>query len=174
MTFQDLDGDGWVDALVWAREPADPNGVPLRVREIIIDGQLDQDTYGCDYNVVVLDVTDPNNPVTIGALKAYTFPGNNRTFIPVPPDPNDPNAFVIPADPSVTRTYDVRVRVTSYRANALSDLSALSGTLGVTVTGGLSLVNSSGADLCTQTMSLQFGGSSYTSPVKVRLSRMAN
>jgi hypothetical protein len=153
----------------------DPNNTPIetvvRIREFIIDGQLDEpDPNGCPYNIVVLDVTDPNNPLLIGGLNARTFPNNRRTFIPVPPDPNDPNAFVLPDDPNSTRTYDVRVRLTSYRANLLTDSSALSGVLGVTVAGGLQMENSSGNNICTKKMSLTIGGSN-TSPVKVRLSR---
>jgi len=161
--------------------PPDPNTDPaaseVRIREFIIDGQLDEpDPNGCPYNLVVIDVTDPNNPVTIGGLNAKTFPNNRRTFIPVPPDPNDPNNpdwFVLPLDPNNTHTYDVRARVTSYRANNLSDLSALSSPLGVTVSGGLQIVDSANKDICTEKMNLTFGGGN-TSPVKVRLSRKSN
>ncbi len=66
--------------------------------------------------------TDPNDPVTLGALKAYSFAGNNRTFILVPPDPTDADAFVLPNVGSA-RTYDVRVRLTSYRLNLLTSLT---------------------------------------------------
>lgn len=153
----------------------DPNNTPIetvvRIREFIIDGQLDEpDPNACPYSIVVLDVTDPNNPITIGGLNAKTFPDNRRTFIPVPPDPNDPNAFVLPHDPNNTHTYDVRVRLTSYRSNLLTNLSSLSGVLGVTVTGSLQMENSSGNNLCTKKMNLTFGGSN-SSPIKVRLSR---
>ncbi|HMQ15947.1 MAG TPA: hypothetical protein PKC49_08240 [Phycisphaerae bacterium] len=60
------------------KEPTSPE---LRVREFIVDGQLDQTTYGCAYNLVVLDMTDPNNPDVVGGLKARTFTDNQRTFI---------------------------------------------------------------------------------------------
>jgi hypothetical protein len=151
------------------------NSGPLRVRELIIDGHLDPNTEGCDYNIVVLDVTDPNDPQPIGRLKAHTFPHNNRTFIPIPPDPNDGSAFVLP-QANNTRTYDVRVRLTAYRANALNNLSALAAGLGVTVSGGLTRVDSGGKNICEEVMPLQslLIDPGYTSPVKVRLSAKAN
>ncbi|MBW7907169.1 MAG: hypothetical protein LC135_10410, partial [Phycisphaerae bacterium] len=91
----------------------EPNSPELRVREFIVDGQLDQTISGCAYNLVVLDMTDPNNPALLGGLKGYTFQDNRRTFIHVPPqDPNDPNdPFILPAcDSTTTRTYEVRAR----------------------------------------------------------------
>ncbi|MBW7906396.1 MAG: hypothetical protein LC135_15440 [Phycisphaerae bacterium] len=150
----------------------EPNSPELRIREIIVDGQLDQTTSGCDYNVVVLDVTDPNNPSPVGGLKAYTFSDNRRTFIHVPPqDPNDPD-FVLPeGDGSTTRKYEVRVRLTSYRMNTLPDLTGLQTLLGLTVDKGLRTESSSGKNVCTEGMDL---GSAATTPVTIRLSPTGN
>jgi hypothetical protein len=150
------------------------NSPELRIREIIVDGQLDQATSGCPYNIVVLDVTDPNDVQVVGGLKAYTFPANRRTFIHVPPqDPNDPG-FILPArDDSTTRSYEVRVRLTGYRMNPLSDPTAHSSYPGVTVAKGLNLVTvlSAIGTLCTQTMTLR---DDTQTPVTIRFSPTGN
>lgn len=153
----------------------EPNSPELRIREIVVDGQLDQTTPGCAYNVVILDVTDPNNIQTVSGMKAYTFPDNHRTFIHVPPpaDPNSPD-FILPAnDGSTTTKYEVRVRVTKYRLNALPSPSGLTNTLGVTVDKGLNTINvlTATGSLCTQIMTLR--GDTHT-PVTVRLSPTGN
>lgn len=125
------------------------------------------------YNVVVLDVTDPNAVQEIGGLKAYTFPDNRRTFIHVPEqDPNDPN-FVLPrTDSSTTRKYEVRVRVTSYRLNTLPDLTGLQAVgWNIVVDKGLRLRSSSGADICTVGMDRR---NDADTPVTIRLSATGN
>ncbi|MBW7904141.1 MAG: hypothetical protein LC135_13625 [Phycisphaerae bacterium] len=95
-------------------------------------------------------------------MKARTYTDNHRTFIHVPPqDPNDPD-FVLPAcDGSTTRTYEVRVRVTSYRMNTLPDLTGLETPLGITVDKGLRSESASGKDICTEDMDL---GTAATAP----------
>jgi hypothetical protein len=121
-------------------------------------------------DIALVDVTNPSSPFLVSGMHAFTLPDNRRTFIPVPPDPNDPNAFVLPDDPNNMHICDVRVRLTSYRSNLLTNLSSLSGVLGATVSGGLQMESSSGNNLCAKKMNLTVGGSN-TSPVKVRLSR---
>jgi len=156
----------------------EPNSPELRIREIIVDGQLDQTTPGCAYNIVLLDVTDPNTIQEISGMKAYTFADNHRTFIHVPPptDPNNPD-FILPANGAgLTTKYEVRVRVTKYRMNALPDPNGLSddpGDPGLTVDKGLNTVNVLVAtgSLCTQTMTLR---NDTQTPVTVRLSRTGN
>jgi hypothetical protein len=159
--------------LAGVRFKTEPNCPELRIREIIVDGQLDQNTYGCDYNVVVLDVTDPNAISPMGRLKAYTFPDNRRTFIHVPEqDPNEPD-FVLPrTDSSTTRKYEVRVRVTSYRLVTLADLAGLQALdWNIVVDKGLRLRGSSAADICTVDMDLR---NDAATPVTIRLSATGN
>lgn len=158
--------------LVGVRFTKEPNTPAVRVREVVIDGQLDRATSGCAYNIAVVDVTDPNAPDLIGGLLAATIDGNRRTFIPIPPDPNNSDAFVLPEVGS-TRTYDLRVRVTHYRLfNLPDDLTFLEEPLGITVSGALTAEASGGKDICTEVMNVQ-GGDPFTTPVTARLSRKA-
>lgn len=147
-----------------------PDSPKLRVREIIVDGQLDQTTSGCAFNVVVLDVTNPAAPVLVGGLKAVTFSSNRRTFIHVPP--GAANDFILPANDSVTtRLYEVRARMTSQRANTLPNPTGLQTPLGIVVDKGLIAEPSTGKDVCTEPMALD---TVVQSPVIVRLSQAAN
>lgn len=146
------------------------NSPPVRVREFVLDGQLDPSTPGCDYNLVVIDITDPNSIVTIGGIKGATVAHNRRTFIPIAPDPNDPNAFVLP-QASSTKTYEVRVRATEYRPIAITDSSGLQTPLGISVGRRLVVESSSGKNICTEPMELT--DTPHTTPVTVRLSRVA-
>ncbi|HXG46679.1 MAG TPA: ASPIC/UnbV domain-containing protein [Methylomirabilota bacterium] len=148
------------------------DSAPVRIREIVIDGQLDPSASDCDFNVVVIDVTDPNRPVTIGGLKAATFAQNRRTFIPIPPDPKNPDHFVLP-QARETRKYDVRVRATVYRPVDITDFSGLSTPLGIIVSGGLEVEPASSKNICEEIMVALDDDPVGPSPVTVRMSRKA-
>lgn len=158
--------------LAGVRFVKDPNTAAVRIREIVVDGQLDDpDPNSCEFNIVVLDVTDPNSPEVIGALDAVTAVGNRRTFIPIPPDSNDPNAFILPETNSA-RVYDLRVRVTNLRSIEIPADCGLEAILGISSVVGLSSESSTGKDICQEVMVTPMSSPSF-SPVTARLSRKA-
>lgn len=148
------------------------DSAPVRIREIVIDGQLDPSASDCDFNVVVIDVTDPNRPVTIGGLKVATFAQNRRTFIPIPPDPKNPDHFVLPQAREI-RKYDVRVRATVYRPVDITDFLGLSTPLGIIVSGGLEVEPASSKNICEEIMVALDDDPVGPTPVTVRMSRKA-
>ena len=148
----------------------EPNTPAVRVREIIVEGQLETRTAkDCDFNIVLLDVTDPSRPILMGGLKSATVAHNRRTFIPIMEDPRDPDTFILPEDVT-ERKYQVRAALTEYRPKLLEQENALEGLLGITLDGGLEL--SRPGDLCTDVIEVQ-SGKTTESPVTVRLSRKA-
>lgn len=142
----------------------------VRVREVIVDGQLDPDAVGCDANIALLDVTGNAEPFPIGTLKAQTAAHNRRTFISVPFDRAAPDAFVLP-QAATDRTYEIRVRLKDqYRPNPLSEVGCLATGVGVAHLRALVPISSLGADICSVAMATQPSGPG-NSPVVIRMSR---
>jgi hypothetical protein len=102
---------------------------PLRINEILVDGQLDSPTACTDpTNIALWDVTSPGAPflVSNGALIETTRPNNRRSYFRT-------NIVVDPG-----RVYRMVARVTSQRSTSIVGPVA---TGGVTVTGGIAFVD---------------------------------
>jgi len=106
---------------------------PVRVEEILLDGQLALDGPAChpvSFNLALWDVTDPTRPALVpgGALRYETSPRNRRSYFPA-------DAVLAPG-----RSYRLVARVSAFRASAIQG-PIFQGPL--TVQGGLFFADSS-------------------------------
>ena len=97
---------------------------PIRITELLVDGQLDAAVACAEpTNIALWDVTNVLSPVLVGSLDASTRPNNRRTYIRT-------NMVVEPG-----RIFRLVARVTEQRASPIAGPVT---TGGITVTGGLS------------------------------------